>query len=100
MIKSTKERVTEQDLLDIGFTKIPHFTVMNSLIYDLGRNRQLSVSNVGTPNEMFSISELNDKDKRKVTDVVILNNYDYDGYITIENLKTFISIIGKNTKNW
>lgn len=53
--------MTNADLIEIGFKELPHPTIMNSVIYDLGRNRQLSVGCAGTPNEMIFICE-RDKD--------------------------------------
>ncbi len=85
--------MTNEDLLEIGFKKIPHFTVMNSLVYDLGRNRFLSIGCVGTPNEMLFIEEIDDEDPRKITDLICIHNYDYDGYITIEKIKELIKLI-------
>lgn len=82
--------MTRDDLLKIGFTELPHFTVMGSLIYDLGRNRQLSIGSVGTPNEMMFICDVENKPN---IDVVVLHNYDYDGYLTIEKVENLIKLI-------
>ena len=85
--------MTNEDLIKIGFTKISHFTIANSVIFDLGRHRQLSAGCVGTPNEMLFICEIDDVDKTKVTDLVCLHNYDYDGYLTIEKVQKLIEVI-------
>lgn len=86
----------KDDLLNIGFKEIPHFTVIGSVVYPLGRHRQLSVSCVGTPNEMLWITETSDQDERIVTDLVCLHNYDYDGVLSIEKVKKLINtILGK-----
>ena len=82
-----------KDLVRIGFKPIPHYTITNSHIYKLGRNRELSVGNVGTPNEIMAISQTDDKDERKITDLIILHNYDYDGYLSEEKLLTLINIL-------
>jgi hypothetical protein len=84
--------MTKEDLISIGFKEIPHYTVMGSLIFDLGRNRDLSVGCVGSPNEMIYICETSDNDSLG-RDVVIIRNYDYDGYTTIEEVKTIIKAI-------
>ena len=81
------------NLLDVGFQEIPHFTITNNLIYDLGRNRHLSFGSIETPNEMLFICEVDDKDSRKITDLVCLKNYDYDGYTSIDQIKTIITTI-------
>ena len=83
----------EDDLLSVGFEKIPHFTITNALIYKLGRHRHLSVGCVGTPNEMLWICETDDQNKKNITDIVCLHNYDYDGYLTIEKVKGLINLI-------
>ena len=85
--------MTNQDLIAIGFKEIPHFTIANSVFYDLGRNRQLSAGCVGTPNEMLWICEIDEKDSKKVTDLVCLHNWDYDKELTIEKVKTLIQTI-------
>ena len=85
--------MTNQDLIAIGFKEIPHFTVMNAVVYDLGRHRQLSAGCVGTPNEMVFISEIDADDDRKVTDSICLHNYDYDGYLTVDKIKSIINSI-------
>ena len=85
--------MTNDDLIAIGFQKIPTFTISNSVIYDLGRNRQLSASNIGTPNETLWICEIDEKNNSKITDLVCIHNYDYDGILTIEKIKMLIKAI-------
>jgi hypothetical protein len=85
--------MTKEELLSIGFQELAHFTIMNSLIYDLGRNRQLSVGCIGTPNEMVFICEIDPNDKKNITDLVCLRNYDYDGYTSFEDVKNIIKLI-------
>jgi len=80
-------------LLELGFKELPHSTITSSLFYDLGRNRQLSFGSIETPNEMLYIYEIDEKDTRKITDLVCLRNYDYDGYTTIEQIKSIITLI-------
>ncbi len=85
--------MTNEDLIAIGFEKIPHFTVANSVIYDLKRHRHLSAGCVGTPNEMVWLCSTDSKDPKTVTDLVCVHNYDYDGYLTIEKIKGLINLI-------
>lgn len=89
-----KQNMTKQDARDMGFEDIPHFTVAGSLIYNLGRSRHLSFGCIGTPNEMIFIC-LSDNEE-KITDLVCLHNYDYDGYITKDKLTSMIEGIGKS----
>jgi len=83
----------EDDLLSVGFEKIPHFTITNALIYKLGRHRHLSVGCVGSPNEMLWICETDDQNEKNITDLVCLHNWDYDGYLTIDKVKGLINLI-------
>jgi hypothetical protein len=85
--------ITKDDLIDIGFNEIPHYTVSRSLIYPLGRHRHLSVACVGTPNEMLFISESDDQNEKHITDIICLHNYDYDGYLSIKKVLDIINSI-------
>ena len=85
--------MTTEDLIKIGFEAIPHYTVTNSHIYKLGRNRQLSIGCVGTPNEMLFISSNEGSDKREVTDLICLHNYDYDGFLSIDKILKLIDAL-------
>lgn len=86
-------RMTNDDLIKLGFKPIPHFTVNNAVIYDLGRNRHLSAGDVGTPNEMIFIGEIDSEDDKKITDCICLHNYDYDGYVTEQKVKLLIEAL-------
>lgn len=91
--------MTNYDLIQIGFKEIPHFTIANSVIYPLGRHRHLSAGCVGTPNEMLWICETDHENQTKITDLVCIHNWDYDGALTIEKVKALINIIsGGNGK--
>jgi hypothetical protein len=84
-----------QELKDIGFKEIPHFTIGHTLIYDIGRNRYLSISNVSNPNEIMFVCQDTESYDRKATDVVVIHNYDYDGYITLEKVKSIVEVFSK-----
>lgn len=82
-------------ILDLGFKELPHFTIGKNLVYDLGRNRQLSISSLSTPNEMLCVGELKTESK-EYSDIICLHNYDYDGFLSLEKLKSLITgIVGK-----
>jgi hypothetical protein len=85
--------MTNDDLIEIGFKKIQHFTVTNAVIYPLGRHRHLSAGCVGTPNEMLWICETDDQEEKHVIDLVCLHNYDYDKELTIKKVKALIDTI-------
>ena len=82
-----------QDFLDLGFTELPHFTIGSSLTYDFGRNRYLSASSVGSPNEMIFIYEISKNNPNEITDVICIHNYDYNGYMTKEKLVKLIDFL-------
>ena len=88
------EVLSAEDCLELGFERLPHFTVADNLIYQLGRNRHLSIGCVGTPNETLFICESDPKDYRKINDLICLHNFDYDGYLSKSKLQTLISSIG------
>jgi hypothetical protein len=75
----------------IGFRPQETFTVTGNLIYDIGRGRQLSVGCAGTPNEIMFLAQLDGKSMNKVSDAIVLSNYDYDGYLTVEKLQSIIA---------
>lgn len=85
-------KASRELLIEIGFKSIEHFTIGNSLTYDLGRNRLLSASDIGTTNEFLYIVEVDDENN-KYTDLVCLHNYDYDGYLSIHKVQNLISLL-------
>jgi len=85
--------MTREDLKAIGFKDVPHFTVMNSLRYQIGRYRHFSIGCLGTPNEMMYICQKDANIKDRISDLVCIHNYDFDGYLTIEKVKSFINLI-------
>lgn len=87
--------MTREKVLELGFKEIPHFTIGNSLLYNLGRRRHLSLSNLATPNEMLVIGELDSYDDKKVTSAVVLHNYNYDGYLTEEKLSLLLTFFAQ-----
>lgn len=84
--------MTEEELIKLGFKKLPHFTIHNSLDYDLGRNRTLTVGSLGTPNEIICVTEKDIEVPHKITDIIVIRNYDYDGYTSLEDIKQIIKV--------
>ncbi len=89
--------MSRDELIAIGFKPIPHFTVTDTLTYDLGRNRYLAFRNVGTPNEVLFIGQVNEESSNDITDLICLRNYDYDGYTTIEEVKDLLKFLKQDT---
>ena len=87
--------MTNEDLIKIGFTELPHKTICGTVVYDLGRHRNLSVQNAGNPNEMVFICEM--ESENVITDLICVHNYDYDGYLSEKKIIALINaIIGLN----
>jgi len=84
--------MTNQDLVELGFKELPHFTIGDIVNYDLGRERMLSALSVGSPNEMLYIIQSTDS---HIEDAVCIHNYDYDGYLTVEKVTGLINLITK-----
>jgi hypothetical protein len=78
-------------LINVGFRELPHQTIGNVLIFDLGRNRHLSLSSFQTPNEVLYICERDRYNEKEITDLICIHNYDYDGYLTAEKLSLLIT---------
>lgn len=89
--------MNKEDYIRLGFAPLPHYTVADALLYQLGRKRHLSAGCVGTPNEMIWICQMNDEDPKKCDDLVCLHNFDYDGLMTEDRLKMLIEAL---TAGW
>lgn len=85
------------DYIRLGFT--PN-TVCGNLIYNLGRNRQLSAGCVGTPNETIFLCQKDTQDPMLTTDLICVHNWDYDREMTEDKLIALIEILkGGNNNN-
>jgi len=88
--------VTEEYLLSIGAQSIPHFTIGNTKFFDLGRNRQLSISCVGTPNCMVFLQDMENNEKHEGNNPIVLHNYDYDGPLYVHKFQSlYFGLTGK-----
>jgi hypothetical protein len=88
-MKKSNKPISIEDVKALGFKELTHFTIGNNLTYELGRRRQLSISCTGTPNEMLFISTM-EEHHPSISDTIVLSNYDYDGYLTIDKLRILI----------
>lgn len=91
--------MTRLEAQALGFQEVGHYTVANSLLFDLGRNRHLSYGCLGTPNETLWLCEVNPQQPREITEIICLHNYDYDGYLTVERLQQLLSFFQFNSTN-
>ena len=88
--------LNREQVLELGFKELPHLNILNSLVFNLGRNRHLSFSCIGEPNEMLFIYEVNKEHNKVIDDAVALSNYDYDGYLSLEKLSVLLSFFAEN----
>lgn len=93
------EKITIDYVLGLGFKPIPHFTIGNTHTLDIGRCRQLSLSSIGSGNEIMFINEHDNNDYRIVTDLVCIHNFDYDGFLSKEKLCTIIKALKQVDRN-
>lgn len=79
-------------LVKCGFVKIPHLIYNSAFDYNLGRGRYLSINDCGTPNEVWFLTEREDKN---VLSIVTIKNYDYDGRTYLHQLQNILSSLGQ-----
>jgi hypothetical protein len=84
-------------VLELGFYEMPYFTIGSSLLFDLGRRRFLSLSSLATPNEILFMYEVNEDNSKQIDDSIVLSNFDYDGYLTLERLSLLLSFFAEKT---
>jgi hypothetical protein len=81
------------DLIALGFEEIPHFTIGHQIFYRLGRRRLLQAGNIGDFNEMVTISTYDPNDEKNITNCIVVHNFDFDGFLTIEKVQALIDLI-------
>lgn len=92
------KRLTRDNLIEIGFKEIDKFTILNPLEYCLGDYKYLSISDPGGPNEMVMFYQL-DYDDKNITDVIVLNNQDYNGLCNLDKVKDYVRVLTKQKKS-
>lgn len=81
--------VTETDLIDLGFVYNERVFIMSSYVLKLGRGRILCANDIETCNATLFIIQ-QDEHYDTVPDVVCLYNYDYDGKLLLDSLRSII----------
>ena len=82
--------LNEDWLVRLGGEKLPYHNILNSIFFKVGRNRIVSVGNVGTPNEMIWLCQVNATNDKIIDDLICLRNYDYDGYTPVHTFQNLI----------
>lgn len=85
--------ITKEWALRLGFKEIPHYTVGGNLNRKLNRRRELSISCIGTPNEMMVLKEKDYNNPKEISDCIVLHNYDFDGYLSVHKLQNIIALL-------
>ena len=91
-------KVTKEILLACGAYQLPHFTIMNSFYLDLGRDRELSIGCVGSPNLIVFLKEVErneNGDVIKINDIITIHNWDYDGELYLHQLQNLYAVLKK-----
>jgi hypothetical protein len=91
------EKITRESLKKLGFVEVPHFTIGKVMTFKMGGRRVLSISDVGTPNEMMFIGQLTRHEDR-YDDLVRVHNYDFDGYMTQERMEALLKGLNLQTE--
>ena len=71
---------------------------MNSFNLDLGRDRNLSIGCVGTPNLIVFLEEVErneNGDVIKKNDLICVHNWDYDGELYLHQLQNLYAVLKK-----
>lgn len=82
--------VTRSWLLEKGFKSLNHFTVTNSLFRPIGRDRYICVGDIDNANQMVYLETIIDD---KITDLVCVHNYDYDGRLYMHKFQNLYHAI-------
>lgn len=85
----------KSELLAMGFQELPHWTVTESVVFDLGRSRLISVADIGRGNEMVFLCEKSKVDGN-YTDLICIHNRDYDGPLTKKAITELIGWFKQN----
>lgn len=82
--------ITESKLIEKGFNGKPHASLGTRFRLDVGRDREIEITGVGTTSEMMVLTE-NDW-HRDLMETVLIHVYTYDGFLTEKKLDALISV--------
>lgn len=87
--------------LQLGFKELPHFAIGQPLVFDLGRNRHLSIGSISSPNLTVYLCETVIK-SNDISDLICIHNWDYDKELYVHKLQNIVyDLSGKElTYNW
>ena len=61
--------------------------ILNTIYFEIGRNRVISIGNIGTGNEAIWLCEIDPNIENRITDLVCIHNFDYDGKIMLHKFQ-------------
>ena len=85
--------MSNEEFLSIGFVEYTHKVLNGNMRYELGRGREITIQNLGNPNEFVWLVQIDSENETQITDLICLHNYDFDGYLTLEKIKMLITAI-------
>lgn len=91
-----------EELINLGFEHNTISKITDDLDYYIktkfDKIRTITITDINTPNEMIFFKEGDSKKNDIDDDIVVLHNFDYDGYITIERIKALMYGLTGNDK--
>ncbi len=85
--------MSNEEFLSIGFVEYPHKVLNGNMRYELGRGREITIQNLGNPNEFVWLVQIDSENETQITDLICLHNYDFDGYLSLDKIKMLITAI-------
>ena len=79
--------LTKEILIACGFEEPPHDTILSGMFIYIGRDRHLSVSCLGTSNEMVFLCHKGMATNAIAQDAICIHNYDFDGSLSLHQLQ-------------
>lgn len=83
-----------EELIELGFIYNPSSIITHNLNYFIekkfGKIRTITLSDIGTPNEMIFFREGDARLNNQDDDLIVLHNFDYDGPITHTRIKSLM----------
>lgn len=80
--------LTEEILLKCpNHKRVNGKNILNTIYFEIGRNRVISIGNIGTGNEAIWLCEIDPNIENRITDLVCIHNFDYDGKIMLHKFQ-------------
>lgn len=83
----------KEELLKLGFIENPMMTIIHCFNYFIEskyNTNTVTISDLGTPNEVIAFRNGDSRLNNHKDDLVFLHNFDYHGYISLERIKSLM----------